>query len=277
MTRKLFALASITALTGAVATAGAAGCSSTEVVTIAAEGGAGPTGDGGKKNPGSVTPIGDDDDDEQTKTCLNEEPIDQTGFPYVKSKQAAAKGTCTAKELTDLGAYYKAHVQDDDFTATTWASSVSESCAECIFTTTSEEQPAEEWGPILITDDAVSDINRGGCIEVVSGKEECGRSYQQYQTCLLQACLKDCKTQADFTACRGDQKVLTTACADAAEAVKTACGASITSYESSCKGTTYTFEGPIKVLCINGPKNPPDAGAPKDAGEDAGEDAGREP
>lgn len=269
MTKKLFALASITALTGAVATSGVAGCSSTEVVTIPADGGtSAPTTstkrDGGKSG---VTPVGDDDDDDDTapvKTCLSEEPIDQTQLPYVKSKPAAAKGTCTAKELTDLGAYYKANASAQDFTATTWASSVSEKCAACVFTPTSEEEPATAWGPIVVKDEQIDEINRGGCVEIVSGKEACGRAYQQYQGCLLQACLKDCKTQADFTACRGDQKVLTTSCKGAAEAVKTECGTAITSYETACKGTTYTFEGPIKVLCVNGPK----AGT-ADAGKDA--------
>src|SRR5438105_688081 len=137
--KKLFALASITALTGAVASTGVTtGCSSTETVTLPADSGASsssgaaPKGDGGKK---PVTPVGDDDDDSTpTKTCLNETPIDQTMIDYAKSEKVFPKNTCSAKELTDIGAYYKMHVSDADFTTTAWKGAVSEECGKCVFT-----------------------------------------------------------------------------------------------------------------------------------------------
>jgi len=184
-------------------------------------------------------------------SCLNTDPIDHTQIPYVKARPTQA-GACSAADITELGAYYKAHVQDPDFTALTWSTSVNAACSSCVFSADSNEAPATAWGPIVIKDDQIDQINRGGCIEQVSGKESCGRAYQQFQTCLMDACLKDCKTQADFTACRGDQRVLTTACKGAAEAIRTECGSGISAYETACKGTSYTFDGPIKVACVTG-------------------------
>lgn len=264
--KKLFALASITALTGFVATGFTAACSSTEVVTIPNEAGSSTSSSGSavkkdaKAGTSSGTPVGDDDDttgdddDTAEPTCLSKDPIDATAFPYTKSAKAV-KGACTTKELTDFSAYYKAHVSDDDF-LDTWPTAVSEKCSTCIFTDATGDAPTT-WGPIVIAvdDQGAKDlsINRGGCVETVSGKEACGRAYQQFQDCTIQACLKDCKTQAEFTKCRQDGTVLTTSCKDALAALKTECGEkTVGQYETACKGTTYTFEGPIKVLCITG-------------------------
>ena len=94
-------------------------------------------------------------------------------------------------------------------------------------------------------------VNRGGCIELASGNEACGRAYQQFQDCTIDACLKDCQTQAEFTKCRQDATVLTTSCKSAFDSLKSTCGESnIGAYEQKCKGTTYTFEGPIKRACL---------------------------
>lgn len=204
---------------------------------------------------GTVVDAGNDNS-RATATCLNKNPIDATAFPY---KKAAPKSphACTVKELTEIGAYYKAHAADDDL-VTTWPSSVSPACAQCVFTSDQTAAPATSWGPIVVGDDETGSptfsVNRGGCIEQVSGSEACGRSYQQFQDCTIQACLVDCKTQSDFTQCRQDATVLTTSCKDAFASVKRDCGETkIGTYETACKGTTYTFEGPIKVACIGAP------------------------
>jgi hypothetical protein len=274
--KKLFALASVTALTGFVATGLTAACSSTDVVTIPADAAASSSSSSGtvkpKKEGGSTSgavvgddddTTGDDDDTTTTPTCLNKDPIDATKYTYVKSEKAV-KGACTTKELSDFSAYFKAHSSDDDI-IDTWPTSVSEKCSTCIFTDATGDTAPTTWGPLVITKDDQGaksfDVNRGGCIETVSGKESCGRTYQQFQDCTIDACLKDCKTQADFTKCRQDATVLTTSCKDAFTAVKTECGEkNIGKFETACKGTTYTFEGPIKVLCITGAPTTTDAG-----------------
>lgn len=278
--KKLFALASVTALTGFVATGFTAACSSTEVVTIPSEAGtsSGSTADAGKKNNGKSSSGGDDDDstgddddvveddDDDTTaepTCLNKDPIDATKYPYVHVAPGQ-KAACDQAQLTAISTYYKDNASALDLEG--WKASVTEKCAACVFTETSEEEPAAAWGPMVFTksDDGISfDVNTGGCIEAVSGKEACGRAFQQYQQCTLDACLKDCKDSAGFQKCRQDPAVQTTSCKDAVEAVKTECGDKINKYQTSCKGTSYTFEGPIKVLCITG------TGAVADAGADA--------
>lgn len=293
--KKLFALASVTALTGFVASGLTAACSSTEVVTVPNEAGTSSSGapgkDAGKTGKTSSSgsngddddstgdddtqgdddtgPTDDDDatgddDDMAAPTCLSKDPIDATKFPYTKSIKGI-KGACTTKELSDFSAYYKAHATEDDV-LDTWPTSVGAKCASCIFTDDTGEEPATAWGPMVIGLDSQMAktfvVNRGGCIEAVSGKEDCGRAYQNFQDCTLQACLKDCKTQAEFTKCRQDPAVLTTSCKDAFTALKSTCGEKmIGGYETACKGTTYTFEGPIKVLCIQG-----QGGTIKDAG-----------
>ncbi len=176
-------------------------------------------------------------------------PIDATQFPYNKAK-AKAPGACTAADLAAFSAYYKAHSADTGVDATAWGTSVSAACSSCIFTDASVN-PSADWGPVVVTDGQLKTVNTGGCVELVSGKPDCGRAYQQYGDCTLEACLEKCTTQSDFAACRQDAAVLTGACKGAIDAVTSACGASVASYETACRGTTYTFEGPIKVACIN--------------------------
>lgn len=185
-------------------------------------------------------------------TCLAQAPIDATQFAYNKARPAQL-GACTAVEMGNLSAFYKAHAGDDDL-LTTWPASVSAGCASCVF---SQETDAT-WSPIVIGTDAAGDpsfnVDRGGCIETVSDSEACGRAYNQFQDCTLEACLEDCTTQQDFVACRKDASVLTTACKDAFENLKSACGEDkIAGYEAQCKGTTYTFEGPIHEACGRAP------------------------
>lgn len=192
-------------------------------------------------------------------TCLDPTPIDQTQFRYQRAV-APVKGACAAKELNAFSAYYKAHGNDDDFTMKAWADSVSNTCSACIFTDETKG-PVKAWRSIIIADDELQKVNRGGCVEIVSGSVACGRAYDQFQECTLAACTSRCTTREDFSACRQDPTVLTTACKDAFEAVQKQCGDDIGSYETSCRGTTYTFEGPIRVSCVTGwPATGKDAG-----------------
>jgi hypothetical protein len=268
--KKLFVLASVTALTGFVA---AAGCSSTETISLGTDAGGGANTDAKKSTSSSSgKPAGDDDDDDgggtaTTKSCLSTDPIDQTKYEYIPAI-TPVKGACTDTDTAAFSAFYKAHGADASFKVTDWMATVSQGCSSCIFTTEpGDGGAAPEWGPIVVKPNAqgvlsIDTVNRGGCIEVVSGSASCGRAYQQYQDCTLDACLKNCKSQADFNACRQDANVLTTSCKDAFTAVKTVCGSQtvIQGYEAQCKGPTYTFEGPIKIMCQVGATPPTDAG-----------------
>lgn len=254
MVKKLFALASVTALTGLVSAVSAAGCSSTEVVNQ-------PTGtdagDGGKKTDAKAPPVDDDAGDDTVPSCLSTDPIDATQYPY--SKAATTVGACTADEMKAIGTFYKAKADaKEDILVSEWKGSVSDKCAKCVFTDSPE---ATTWGAIIGKDDKLDSVNRGGCIEVLSGKEACGKSYQQVTECRFDACLKKCKTQDEFTACLQDgEGIFGGPCKTAYDKMEADCGNNLGAYEDGCKGTTYTFEGPIKVMCITG-------GTKKDAGD----------
>jgi hypothetical protein len=196
--------------------------------------------------------FGDDDDDttdsdggSASLTCLDTNPIDATQYPY-KSARPAQPGACSAQELTNFSAYYRAHASEDALMIG-WRASVSPTCEACIFS----DDTAAAWGPMVISGDGSFQVNRGGCIEKVSGNQACGKSYEQFQNCLLDACLSKCTTQSEFTACRQDATVLQTACKAALDNVQASCGENnIGGYETECKGTTYTFEGPIRAACV---------------------------
>lgn len=206
--------------------------------------------------------LGDDDDDNNADasapvSCLSTAPIDQSQFPY-NGARAATAGACTMTELVNLSAYYKQHAAED-LTLTQWKSAVSASCGSCAFGDLNDAQ----WKPIIGVDDKFQSVNTGGCIEQVTGSQACGKAYQQYGDCTLQACLVSCTTQTEFTRCRQDQAVLSTSCKGAYEALTAACGgSSLSAAQTACRGTTYSFEGPIKVACV--------IGAPHVAASDAG-------
>jgi len=187
-------------------------------------------------------------DDAATASCLNKDPIDATQYPYTKT-HPAMPGSCTADDLATFSQYYRDHASDNDL-VTGWKNSVPATCSSCIFSNDTNAA----WAPMISgtanNGSASFSVNSGGCIEEVSNNEACGRAYNQFQQCTLEACLKDCQTQTEFTKCRQDATVLTTSCKDAYASLQNSCGAGLNTYQSKCKGTSYTFEGPIKVLCI---------------------------
>jgi hypothetical protein len=190
-------------------------------------------------------------DNRDPATCLSTAPIDQTQYPFHPAHDASPH-SCTAQEAATISSYYGAHQDHLDLAA--WRDSVSANCSMCVF----GAKPDNEWRPVIFGDSDVMIVNRGGCIEQVSGSYACGRTYQQLQNCLVDACLKDCATQAEFTECRRDARVLTTSCKAAFQAVQTSCGENkVGAYETKCKGTKYTFEGPINVACVDGPPPTP--------------------
>lgn len=255
MVKKLFALASVTALAGLVSAVGAAGCSETVVEP-------GGTTDSGaadaKKSDAKTTTPPDDDAEAPPESCLSTDPIDATKFPYTKALKAV--GACTTKESADLSAFFKTkNDAKEDVKVTEWSAVVSDGCAKCVFS----DGTGAEWTPILVDaeKDELESVNRGGCIELLSGKESCGRAYQQVTECRLEACLKECKTQDEFTTCLQDgEGIFTGPCKTAYDLMETECGANLGAYETGCKGTAWTFEGPIKVQCITGGAKSTDAG-----------------
>jgi hypothetical protein len=249
MVKKIFALASVSALTGLVSAVAVAGCSEKTDAPKAGNGDAmappKATQDGGpvqEGDGGGTSPTPDDE------SCMEKKAIDATKFPYAKAKKLA--NACTTKELDDLSGYFTDRArQQQDVTITEWAKTVSDGCAKCVFS----ESTGTEWSPIITKGDKLDNVNRGGCIEIASGKEACGSAYQRVAECRLAACSETCDTPDGFTECLANvEKIFTGPCKGAYTTLEKECGDDLSKYEAQCKGTAYTFEGPVKVQCIAG-------------------------
>jgi hypothetical protein len=247
MVKKIYAMASLSALSGMVSAASTTGCSNEENKAAAtADASASPSATQDTK-PASKPDAGEDVDQEQS--CLATEAIDATRFPYSRAKRSA--GACTTKELDAMSAFFgdKAR-KGEDVVISDWAKTVGDSCAKCVFS----EKTASEWGPVLVKDNKLDNVNRGGCIEIASGKEACGKAYQRVAECRLEACSQSCTTADEFTSCLSDiEKIFVGPCKGAYDTLEKECGTDgLAKYETACRGASFTFEGPVRVQCIAG-------------------------
>jgi len=249
MLKRIFALASVSALTGLVSAVAAAGCSSDEPAAKSPleAGSPNQNGEGGANN--GPTDGGGGGDDEPA--CMEQDAIDETKFPYATAKKQA--NACTNKELEDLAQFFIEKAQNtEDISIGDWSKVVSEGCAKCVFS----DGTGAEWSPILVKGDKLDNVNRGGCIEIASGKRSCGQAYQRVAECRLAACVDTCKTAEGFTECLQDvEGIFTGPCKSAYDTMQKECGQDLPNYEAACRGTNFTFEGPIRVQCINGGAN----------------------
>ena len=256
MTVMLKKCVAIGALTASVAISIAAGCSSDPTPTATASPDASVTPEASTSSSSSSS------SGSSGVSCLDTTPIDSSTLPYEKAALPVSDA-CTLAEINSISAYYQTYAGNFQFSATAWASQVSKGCAACVFTDDDANNPPTTWSPILTKNDLFEIADQGGCIEEVSGSFDCGKAFQQLQTCETNACLTKCFTQTDFNACHSDQDVLTTACKGAVDTIQTACNGQITTYQALCASTNFAFEGPIKVGCIAVP-------VAADAGADGG-------
>ncbi len=250
MLKRIFALASVTALTGLLSAVAAAGCSSDEPkAQTSLEAGSPNQPNGGGSSNGNLQDGGGSPDDDIA--CMEKDAIDETKFPYATAKKAP--NACSAKELEDLAKFFTDKAQNtEDISIAEWKGTVSDTCAKCVFS----EATGAEWSPILVKGDKLDNVNRGGCIEIASGKRSCGQAYQRVAECRLAACVDTCKSAEGFTECLGDvEGIFTGPCKGAYKALQDECGADLEKYEAACRGNSYTFEGPVRVQCVNGSAN----------------------
>jgi len=250
MFKKVFALVSVSALTGALAASGAAGCTTATSETTPAQDAGTPDA---TKGP-AVAPSADGD----APLCYTEDPVDLTQFPYEKAR--VQPGKCSANVGKVVDAFANAN---PDFTAAELMDELvneeSQECADCVFA----QDDGESWGPIVLVGNRVKAVNFGGCIEVVSGSEECGKAYQQWNMCLTQVC-QNCRTNDERSEC--SQGAQATACKDATVALTNACGENFDSYRAACFRPGHAdIAGPIVKLCGTS-RTAPDAGS--DGGQD---------
>lgn len=234
MFKKVFALASVTALTGLVASVAASGCSSTTSVS----------GD----EAGTVTEAGTDarkpveagpEEEAGPSTCPTTDPIDATTAPW--NPPQALPGSCTEKMITDLVAFVDANK------STPYADLKKQitdpTCAACLFV-----KDGPKWGAFVEkADGSFLRNNFGGCVAVTSGKEACGKAFSQFDDCLSVAC-QDCADDAATTKC--NTAAGKGACKDAAAAFVTECGDATAVSACDDLAKTYTFEAASRALCV---------------------------
>jgi hypothetical protein len=280
MNKKLFALASVSALAGLVATAGGVGCTVTGPATppgtdASVDSGPSklPKSDAGTKKDGGAKDDEEEGDDEepetpQTPTCASKTAIDLSKIPY--EDPLVLPGSCSEKDLTAISDYVANLKQTDELDLKAWKDTVSEKCASCVFTSdTSTDGGSALWGPILVDGNESLSFNRGSCVGIKSAKASCGEAYHKVFECQLVACLPEsqggfgsCTTQKEFDDCRKTMYASPGGpCQAAAEALIKECGANYSKFEDECPVKDYVFESTIRAQCI-GDGTDSDAGGP---------------
>jgi hypothetical protein len=248
--KRVFALASVTALTGLVSSIAASGCSSTTSVNGDDDASADATtvdvrkaSEAGEEEAGPVT-------------CPSTEPLDATSDPW--SPPGVSPGACTEKDITDLVAFVDANTTAAY--ALLKAQVKSASCAACLFV-----KDGPTWGAFVEkADGSFKRHNFGGCVAVTSGKESCGKAYSQFEDCVGFAC-QDCTSSAMRTACQ--TAAAAGACKAAGDAFLEQCGSTAPRDACDKLARTYIFEAAARALCVG----LADGGADADAGDDGGD------
>jgi hypothetical protein len=183
------------------------------------------------------------------QSCPLASALDVTSRPY--APPLTAPGACTEEEVKALSDYLTANAEVTAISE--WSKQVSAQCSAGVFS-----DDGHRWAPILVEDDAILRLNHGGCIELQTGKESCGRAYQQLIECHQEAC-SECSLLPELLDCLEDTATLSAGpCKAAFDAVAASCGEDLTAAEKACEGADWPFEGPIRVQCV--------AGAGTDAG-----------
>ncbi len=209
MVKKLFALASVTALTGLVASAAAAGCSSTEVIN-----GGDASADARRE---ASRPA--DTDEPAAESCKAQGKFEAEAIKPNAPQQKA----CTSEQIEALSAKCAEGADADPNNADCKAArdaTENKGCADCIFGSDADAQ----WKVVNLNPDAERKVryNQAGCIELASGVKDCGGALLTLNICLNAYC-SDCGTESEQGTCVNEviegecsEFRITSACAKAA-------------------------------------------------------------
>lgn len=190
VTKKLFALASVSAIAGLMTTVGASGCSTT---TTESGSSSGSTTDGGKDSGGSTkdrTVVGDNEEDEPASDCPADVPLTEADLDKeIGWKEAkAVPGACSTADITQLEANFKDTGIKTYFDL---GKDLSTECFGCVFAKDTDAN----WGPIVGTAENNGEtgfVNFGACFGEVEDPA-CGKALQYEQFCYNIAC-NECST-----------------------------------------------------------------------------------
>jgi hypothetical protein len=235
MFKKVFALASFTALTGVIALGTAAGCSSS---TTSSSSGGDTDGSTVKKDASSdrsTTPV---DEDAGPSTCPSTDPVAASDLPWAPPT-ATNPNQCTEAMLTEFQQFLKDNptTTNDQFEA--HIKTASQACHDCIFTDASKPT----WGPIPTSGGKLVTINIGACFALASGNNNCGQAIQNEFDCEFVACA-DCADDTSFQACQ--KKAQTGACKPYVQAIQSGCQGVPTTVDDVCG----TFIETIRIQCV---------------------------
>jgi hypothetical protein len=238
VTKKLFALASVSAIAGIMTTVTASGCSSTSVSPSPADSGADVTSEVGTGT--GPEPI----------VCPAVLPLTAADLDNeVNWKPAkAVPGACSTQDLAQLETNFKGIGIQSYYEL---GKDLSPDCFACVLTKDTDAT----WGPFVATeadDGKTGFVNYGACFGYVEDVE-CGKAVQYEQFCYNVACNKCTTTKEDRQDCVAKAGA-DGMCADFKTARNTACP----NIDASAKKCNSIIDS-AKTLC---------GAAPADAGED---------
>lgn len=246
MIKKLFALASVSALGGFVVTTAAAGCSSSEVVSQRGEN---LPADGGKKDARPPPPEADQAAPESCKAKTTYTP-DETKAPAAQSGTA-----CTADVITAL-ADGCAEDPAGDGCKSARELAANKTCASCIF----GGKDDAEWKVINLMPGATPSAryNQEGCVEHVTGVAGCGKAYLGILDCFNTFCAKcpqgevpACLQEAADAECL-DHRISDQTCANAITSKDEALNACFPT-GGDAKAIKTLFVNMAKISCATAP------------------------
>jgi len=213
MVKKLFALASVTALTGLTAAVAASGCSSTTKEEPAGD--SGPAVDA--KTP--IIPKDSAEVDAPAGNCPSTTPITAADIDaqLAWKAPAAIQTVCNQKNIDDLKALFVKAGPTGTITYAEVETALGATCSACAFS----EQTGANWQIFVKVPNGAIDNRVGSCMAQLENAA-CGKARFQWDECLDFTCQEaECGDEAKVKACK--TKTQSGACKDLTTAYAKAC------------------------------------------------------
>ncbi len=248
MLKKLFALATMTAITGLGASVAISGCTSTTEEVTTSDAATDAKTDAKPKVDASEEPA-----DTGPEVCpkpgdVTEADVQQA-FDGPWKGPGAPKNVCTQQDIDKVKALF-AGSQQVKFTDIQGA--LSQTCAACVFTPNS----AANWGPLVQFSDGYYQ-NYAACYAIASN-DNCGKNLAYFDICTNAVCDEtECGSQQAVSACV--KKAVSGGCKTFAAGIQSGCGSALDTLDAQC-GNLFQLMG---AVCGGGLDGGIDAAAPK--------------
>jgi hypothetical protein len=233
MVKKLFALASVTALTGLISAVAASGCSSTTEVP----GGTPETGAPDVKADAPKVKPDAEDIDSGPATCPSTDPIAEADLGLNWLPPRAIETVCTQQNIDDLKALFKKSPTGVKFADI--KTSLGATCSACVFSPVK----GPNWQVIVEDGSGALDNRTGSCFAQLENAD-CGKKRAVWEACLDAACpeaecgadkVQACAQKSQKGACKDLTEVYAKACPNETEHLPI-CGNIFSAIAVSCSG-----------------------------------------